>query len=82
MQEEKEINIQKHNLVPKHIKLTPEEKEKLLTSLNISASQLPAIFQKDPAIKEFNAMPSDVFKIIRNSPTSSEAIFYRVVVHG
>ena len=82
MQEEKEINIQKHNLVPKHIKLTAEEKEKLLTSLNINASQLPAIFQKDPAIKEVNAMPSDIIKIVRQSPTSSEAIFYRVVVHG
>lgn len=82
MQEQKEINVQKHNLVPRHIKLTEKEKEEVLIKHNISASQLPSILIKDAAIKELNVAPGDVIKIIRKSSTSSESIFYRVVIHG
>ena len=82
MQERKEDNIQKHNLIPKHLKLNEEEKQKLLEKFNISFSQLPSIHQNDPGIKDLDTNPGDVIKILRTSQTSSEAIFYRVVVHG
>ena len=37
------------------------------------------ISAKDPAIKELNAEVGDVIKIIRDSPTERDAVFYRVV---
>ncbi|MEK6973631.1 MAG: DNA-directed RNA polymerase subunit H [Nanoarchaeota archaeon] len=82
MQEEKEVTIHKHNLIPKHIKLSEEEKQKVLEKYNISLSQLPSIYDDDPAIRDLNAMQGDVIKIIRSSPTASEAVFYRVVING
>ena len=82
MPENKEPNIQKHIFIPKHIKLSEQEKNELLKKYNISLNQLPAIYETDPAIKEMNLVPGEVVKIIRESPTASESIFYRVVVNG
>ena len=75
-----EIDITKHELVPKHIILSEEEKKKLLKELNIKLSDLPRIKVTDPAIKHLNPKPGDVVKIIRKSPTAGEYIYYRVVV--
>lgn len=82
MPEEKEAAIQKHNLIPKHIKLSEGEKQKVLEKFNISLSQLPSIHEDDPAIKDFNAKQGDVIKIVRPSPTASEAVFYRIIING
>ena len=80
--EEKEINVQKHKYVPKHAKLTEEEKQKLLGKYNISTNQLPMIFLSDVSIKDLNPQIGDIIKIIRESPTAKESIFYRVVIRG
>lgn len=80
MKEEK-FDISQHELVPLHIKLTDEEKQKVLDELNISEKQLPAINEKDVMVKRLNAKTGDVIKIIRKSTTSGESIFYRVVVY-
>jgi DNA-directed RNA polymerase subunit H len=75
-----EIDITKHELVPKHILLSEEEKKKLLKELGIKLSDLPRIKVSDPAIKHLNPKPGDIVKIIRKSPTAGEYIYYRVVV--
>ncbi len=75
----KTIKIQDHILVPKHVLLTKEEAQVLWQKYNITPSQMPMISGKDPAIKNLNAETGDVIKIIRNSPTEKEALFYRVV---
>ncbi len=77
----KSIDIKKHVLVPKHIKLSETEKTKLLEKYDISTKQLPKILKIDPAIKELNAKQGDVIKIIRQSPTAGETVFYREVVN-
>lgn len=74
------FDIQDHVLVPKHIKLKPEEAEKVLEEFNISIKQLPNILSKDAVVKLLGAKPGDVIKIIRKSPTAGEFTFYRVVV--
>ncbi len=74
--------IQKHGFIPKHVKLEEKEKEEVLKYYNISINQLPSIFNTDPAIKELNLQSGGVIKITRNSQTSTEAIFYRVVING
>mgnify|MGYP000193084433 CR=1 FL=1 len=75
-----EINILEHELVPQHIILSEEEKEKLLKELNVKLSDLPRIKISDPAIKHLNPKPGDIVKIIRKSPTAGEYVYYRVVV--
>ncbi|MBU0929556.1 MAG: DNA-directed RNA polymerase subunit H [Nanoarchaeota archaeon] len=78
---EEKFDISQHELVPLHIKLNDEEKEKILNEMNISEKQLPAINEKDMMVKKLNAKVGDVIKIIRKSPTMGTSIFYRVVVY-
>ena len=82
MEEQETFNIAEHALVPKHVKLTEEEKNTLLQKYNISIKQLPEIHTSDPAIAHLDAKQGDVIKIIRKSPTIGETSFYRVVIHG
>ena len=78
----KEIDISKHELMPKHVLLNEKEKEEILKKFGISLKQLPRILVTDPAIKLLNGQPSDVVKIIRKSPTAGESIYYRVIIKG
>ena len=66
-----------HILQPKHIKLKPEEVDKLLSNLNISLAQLPKIKITDPTLPEGSDI-SDVIKVERVSDGKT-AIYYRVV---
>ncbi len=75
----KEINIKDHILVPKHVKISKEELDSLLSVYNISMRQLPRISIKDATIKDLDVKAGDVIKIIRKSPTQQESIFYRAV---
>lgn len=76
------FNIFEHKLVPKHEILTPEEKEKLLTEYRIQPYQMPRIKASDPAVKAVGAMPGDVVRIIRDSPTAGKFMSHRYVVEG
>ncbi|MFH1631139.1 MAG: DNA-directed RNA polymerase subunit H [Candidatus Aenigmatarchaeota archaeon] len=76
-----EIDIFQSNLVPKHEILDDDEKNKLLEKLGITSKQLPKIKSSDPAVKAIEAKKGDVIKIIRNSPTASNYLYYRVVVN-
>ncbi len=78
----KKIDASKHVFVPKHSGVSEKEKEELLRKYNISLSQLPRISKKDAALAGLNLKSGDVVKIIRKSPTSGEAVFYRVVLDG
>ncbi len=67
-----------HALEPKHIKLKPEEVEKILNDLNISLTQLPKIKINDPALPS-DCSISNVIRIERDSEDGKKAIYYRVV---
>jgi len=69
-----------HYLQPKHSKLSKEEKTKLLAKLNISLSQLPKIFQSDPAIINSNFEIGDIIKIERKDEEGNVQEYLRVVV--
>jgi len=77
---EQEIKIERHVYVPKHVKLTEEEAEELLKNLNVARKQLPRILKEDPALANLEVKKGDIIKIIRDSPTTGEAEFYRVVI--
>ncbi len=77
---EQEINVEKHNFVPKHIKLSEEEADELVKKLNVSKKQLPRILKEDPAVINLDVKKGDIIKIIRKSPTIGESEFYRMVI--
>lgn len=79
--DEKELlfNITKHELVPKHEKISEKEKEELLKTYNINIKQLPRILKKDPVIRYYNYKKNDVVKITRKSESSGLYINYRLV---
>jgi len=63
-----------HILQPKHVKLSPNEVEKVLNEFNIALAQLPKISKKDAALPE-DCETADVVKISRVNET-----YYRVVI--
>ena len=78
----KELEITKHELVPKHTLLNDNEKEALLKSYGIVLRQLPRMLASDAMAKLLNEKVGDVIKIIRKSETAGETEYYRVVVKG
>jgi len=79
---ETQINITKHELVPKHEILSIPQKKTLLQEYNILPSQLPQIKLTDPVVRYFGAKKGQVMKITRKSETleDMESISYRIVV--
>lgn len=78
-----QMNILKHELQPKFILLSDEEKTKILEKYN--ENNIPKIKLDDPITRYYNAKPSQIFKIIRKNmvkrnKTSSQGIYYRIVV--
>jgi len=73
--------IKNHILIPKHIKLSAKEKQALFEKYNITSTEFPKISKNDPAIFKLNVKEGDIIKIVRQSPTAGEAIFYRVVTN-
>jgi DNA-directed RNA polymerase subunit H len=76
------VDVTKHILVPKHIKMSEGEVQALLEKYNISINQLPKILKSDAAIKNLNPEVGEVFKIERESITAGKSFYYRAVVHG
>ena len=80
-----QLNISKHELVPKHILLTDEEKKDFLEKNGYKESELPRIKLNDPMTLFNNGKVGDVFKIIRENmngrnKTSGQGFYYRIVV--
>jgi len=74
------FNIFKHELVPKHRVLSPEEAKAVLEKYRVKPYQLPWIKASDPAIIAIGAKPGDIIEIERESETAGKAVFYRYVV--
>lgn len=69
-----------HEMVPEHILLDDDGVEELTERYEIKKTDLPKIGRLDNAVKETDAEPGDVLKIVRESPTTGRAVAYRIVV--
>ncbi len=74
------FDVTKHELVPKHSKLTEKERKELFEKYAIDMPNLPRIYKSDPAILNLDVKEGDIVKISRKSPTAGETVFYRRVV--
>jgi DNA-directed RNA polymerase subunit H len=74
------FNIFKHKKVPKHEILSSEERKEVLSKFRVPPHQLPWIRETDPAAIAIGAIPGDIIKIIRDSPTAGKYFAYRYVI--
>jgi DNA-directed RNA polymerase subunit H len=81
--EESKKPVVDHEMVPKHVILTEDEKNALLKKYDIQCEWLPLIKSSDPVVHAIGGKPGDVVKILRKSATAGDnAEFYRYVVKG
>lgn len=59
--------------------LSSEEMQEVMAEYNVTGYTLPKTLKSDPTIKYFALKKSNVYRVIRYSPTSGYAINYRVV---
>jgi DNA-directed RNA polymerase subunit H len=76
------FDLTKHRLVPKHSIVSESEKKKVLEKYKITLKELPKITLGDPVVEQLKAKEGDVIKIVRNSETAGETVYYRVVIRG
>ena len=81
------VDIQQHDLVPKHEVISESEKKLLQQNSDFDVNNLPKIKITDPVVKELVSNGSeisagDVLRITRNSKTAGEFVSYRIVIEG
>lgn len=80
MTKKRKIDVLLHELVPKHYLLTKEEVQRLLDEYQITLSDLPQMFDKDPVSIAIGAKEGDIIKIVRDSNTTVKSVdYYRYV---
>lgn len=76
------INIIDHVSQPKFVLLSDDEIKDVLESYHAKRRDIPKMLFTDPIACYYNAKPGQMFKIIRPSETTGEAISYRLVIKG
>lgn len=80
---EQQTNKTRHELVPLHVKLTEEQKNKVIERLGLGENAMeafPCILENDPQARWLGLRPGDMCMIVRNSPTVGRAKIFRVCI--
>mgnify|MGYP002630775041 CR=1 FL=1 len=79
---EKELsfNITKHKLVPKHRRLSNDEKNDILKKYRTALKNYPLISHQDAVSRYYSFVPGELIEITRDSPTAGIYVTYRYVV--
>lgn len=80
LKKEMMFNIVESVYVPKHVLLSTEDANKVLSEYGLQKKDLPRIFISDPISRYYNASLGQIFRIIRPSETSGVSNYYRIVV--
>jgi DNA-directed RNA polymerase subunit H len=67
-----------HELVPEHVLLGEEDKQKVLAKYGVGESNFPVILLSDPAIIGLEAKPGDMI-LIRRKDWTGDCDYFRVV---
>lgn len=73
------FNVTKHELVPKHEMLSPEEKATVVRAYKTALRHFPLMLSTDPVARYYGALPGTMMRITRHSPTAGKYTLYRVV---
>lgn len=76
------FDLFEHELVPSHIIASDEEIKLVLDHYGIEKKQLPRILRDDPAVKVLGAIPGQIIRIERESPTAGVTFYYRLVMES
>lgn len=74
------VNVTRHELVPRHEHLRPNELKDMLKGHSLKEHMLPRILASDPLVAYFGLQRGDVLKITRKSETAGLYVTYRQVV--
>ena len=75
------VHLGRHELVPKHRKLTVAEATELMASLHVTQkSQFPLIKHADIQSRILGLVPGDFVEILRPSPTAGTIKYHRICV--
>lgn len=78
-----QFNIIDHKMVPRHIKLTPEQVAEFKKQYNIiDDSNIPEISRFDPAAVAIGLKPGEICKILRTSKTAIYSPYYRICINN
>lgn len=80
LEEDLLVNITHHELVPRHVLLSRDEKQALLRRYRLKETQLPRILSRDPVARYLGLKKGQVVKIIRTSETAGRYASYRLCV--
>jgi DNA-directed RNA polymerase subunit H (RpoH/RPB5) len=77
-----QFNILNHDKVPKHIKLSQDEKADFLSTYKIQNEvvQIPEISRFDPVAQAIILKPGEICSILRPSKTAITSMFYRICI--
>ncbi|ORC92671.1 DNA-directed RNA polymerase II [Trypanosoma theileri] len=73
-------NIARHETVPPHVVLSPEETRTFLQSRHLTLAQLPRILDDDPMVAYLGLTRGSVVRILRDSKESGPYDMYRQVI--
>ncbi|CAA0812808.1 DNA-directed RNA polymerase V subunit 5A [Striga hermonthica] len=73
------VNITKHELKPKHLVLTNQEKEELLRKYSITEKQLPRMSHKDAIARYYGLEKGQVVKVTYSGELTQLHVTYRCV---